>query len=241
MGGPGSGFFDHAGRPGLVGGSSGSGGGGAGVKAARDRAEKHARERRERERQYLDDSTQTVQDKMKVIADSLRDIPGETRKFVDQHTGEELTTFSGHEGDIVEIRTYPEDLYPRPLVEIPMHADFLSRLVGPKDSTSREHLNSPPNLEQFRNFLSGAANTLIVVTPNADYVIAIPPGLTMKDKLSIWRTMREIHADRIPDSRTFNTKISDFRESQPSTPPLNERDWKALAAKTKLRYKRVPK
>ena len=46
MGGPGSGYFEHAGRPGLVGGSSGGGGGGgSGGAAAKERAEKHRQAR----------------------------------------------------------------------------------------------------------------------------------------------------------------------------------------------------
>ena len=132
MGGQGSGNFGHAGRPGRIGGS-GSGGGGASERARQERhalerqrkAEKELEAEREEFEPFFNDQEDMQQlrnaersqtDAPSALAPHTRetlntlvqDIKGKgtaQREFLDLDTGEKITTFSGRQDRIGEVRT----------------------------------------------------------------------------------------------------------------------------------------
>ena len=84
MGGPGSGYFEHAGRPGLVGGSGPGGAGLRGSRDARERSQRHEQARRNREeaeRKAEEERTRTLAPEAeRRIAEKLKDYEADTKE-----------------------------------------------------------------------------------------------------------------------------------------------------------------
>ena len=102
MGGQGSGYFEHAGRPGLVGGSGPGGAGLRGSREARERSQRHEQARRNREeeaRKAEDERTRTLAPEAEQrIAEKLKDYEADTKEssFVFDKDGKLL--WEGTEG-----------------------------------------------------------------------------------------------------------------------------------------------
>ena len=103
MGGPGSGFHNHGGRPGQIGGSS------AGPKV--QRPPKRQEQLPKIEDKFFD---RKIPDAIKEVADTLRNNDREKRVFIDLKTGEQIDNFRNTEGDFAEIRNsnvYPPSIH----------------------------------------------------------------------------------------------------------------------------------
>ena len=102
MGGPGSGYFEHEGRPGLVGGSTAGGAGLRGAHEARERARRHEQQRRlreEEERRVEEERQRTLPPETEHrIAEKLKDYEADTKEssFVFDKDGKLL--WEGTEG-----------------------------------------------------------------------------------------------------------------------------------------------
>ena len=115
IGGPGSGYFGHPGRPGQVGGSVSTG------PTDRERyGDTRERSRRKREKKVGSTLPETLIDrKLRQVADDIRNEKEKTRRILDGETGEEITHFEDAQGDVIEVsNTTDDDFYPPSLKEL---------------------------------------------------------------------------------------------------------------------------
>lgn len=220
MGGEGSGHFGHSGRPGSVGGSVPGRGGGSSSATARDRAERHRQQREEREER--EDAFEKEVKEPPPLIDPAR-------------TGDQSLK------DLAEaVRQRPDTK--RLFADLTTGKE-LTILRGHTDITEvrKAQFESPPTLEQLRNFFSGPARRLVVATPTATYVLTLPKGLTGKERQAMYRTLQAINAARTPKQYNphYNISISNFREARPAPPAVNDADLRQLATQAGLTYKHL--
>ena len=175
MGGPGSGYFQHAGRPGELGGSASGGRGGKSSSKGRERSIEHEQQRLEQEL-----LPPPVQDSIKKVGDTIRHNEAETLIVIDAKTGKELARVQGTHDEAGEI----SDATAAKMtgnIEIHNHPD----LPGDTNVTL-----SWPDLQ---GFLEGDSRQIIAVTPKYNFSFALPPrGLSPKERKTILRKARSI-------------------------------------------------
>ena len=214
MGGQGSGNFDHAGRPGLVG---GSGAGSAGMRGAREasrRREEHERRRQEAV-QRREEAEQRVLGRdavgqtLKKIAEEIRHQDNETLIIVDAESGKEL---GRAQGDSISVEQLPKGLRSQIKGNVEIH----NHPEGDK------HTDQPPSWPDLREMFRNGSKTMFVVSPHSSYRVDLP--------------------DR-PLSKADHAKIRDlFLKILAPNPgdmprdPTNA-DWRRLAERTGMKYK----
>ena len=178
MGGQGSGYFQHAGRPGEIGGST-SGGRGGGKKPSSSKARERSLEHQE-QREVQDALPPPVQESIKKLGDTIRHNDAETLIVIDAKTGKELARVQGTHDEAGEI----SDATAAKMtgnIEIHNHPD----LPGDKDV--------PLSWPDLQGFLEGDSRQIIAVTPGYNFSFALPPrGLSPKERKTILRKARSI-------------------------------------------------
>ena len=175
MGGQGSGYFQHAGRPGEIGGSASGGRGGKSSSKGRERSIEHLEQRLEQ-----DSLPPPVQESIKKLGDTIRHNEAETLIVIDAQTGKELARVQGTHDEAGEISEATAAKMTGN-IEIHNHPD----LPGDMDVTL-----SWPDLQ---GFLEGDSRQIIAVTPKYNFSFALPPrGLSPKERKTILRKARSI-------------------------------------------------
>ena len=154
MGGQGSGNFDHAGRPGLVGGSGSGGSTTASEQKQQRLTEKHTRDRQFKETLIKE-------------ADSIRDRDKEFMVVYDKN-GKELQRWEGTTDEVGD----PEWLADNSLDTIQLHNHPVSK-PGDEDYEPDypDHANKPPSLQDFSGLARDGTKALLVASKDYNFAL----------------------------------------------------------------------
>lgn len=169
MGGQGSGYFNHAGRPGLLGGSASGGGGSGGTSSTRERAEKH----REAREALSEKTTKAV----KEFAEKYRDKTKEWMQIIDPKTGKVDYEEEGSEDEVGD----PEVLEGKTEGKIQIHNHPVDTTGDNPDYP--DNANKPPSAQDLGKFFDDKPKEFLVVSKDYTFSLKPPPGgFTEKNK-----------------------------------------------------------
>ena len=146
MGGTGSGNFNHAGRPGLIGGSGPGGGGGGGGDGRSEKA------------------TKTIKD----FGDKFRKKTREYMQIINPNTGEVEYEEEGSEDEVGD----PEELEGKTEGKIQVH----NHPVDETGDEFEDNANKPPSAQDLGKFFDDKPKEFLVVTKDYTFSLKPPPG-----------------------------------------------------------------